>query len=31
MTHTVSEDAVRCGLDKIDGEAGETWVQGDLD
>src|SRR5262249_1354347 len=31
MTHTVSEDAVRRGLDKIDEEAGETWVQGHLD
>jgi hypothetical protein len=28
MTHTVSEDAVRRGLDKIDEEAGETWIQG---
>jgi hypothetical protein len=31
MTHPVSEDAVRRGLDKIDEEAGETWVQGHLD
>jgi DDE family transposase len=31
MTRTVSEDAVRRGLDKIDEEAGETWVQGHLD
>jgi Transposase DDE domain group 1 len=31
MTQTVSEDAVRRGLDKIDEEAGENWVQGHLD
>lgn len=31
MTRTVSEDAVRRGLDKIEEEAGETWVQGHLD
>jgi len=31
MTRTVSEDAVRRGLDKIDEEAGATWVQGHLD
>jgi hypothetical protein len=31
MTQTVSEDAVRRGLDKIDAEAGESWVQGHLD
>jgi Transposase DDE domain group 1 len=31
MAKTVSEDAVRRGLDKIDDEAGETWVQGHLD
>src|SRR6516162_277677 len=28
MTQTVSEDAVRRGLDKIEEEAGEAWVQG---
>jgi hypothetical protein len=31
MTPTVSEDAVRRGLDKIDEEAGESWAQGHLD
>jgi hypothetical protein len=31
MTQVVSEDAVRRGLDKIDEEAGESWVQGHLD
>jgi hypothetical protein len=31
MRRTVSEDAVRRGLDKIDEEAGATWVQGHLD
>jgi hypothetical protein len=31
MTKTVSEDAVRRGLDKIDEDAGQTWVQGHLD
>jgi len=31
MTQTVSEDAVRRGLDKIDEEAGESWLQGHLD
>src|SRR5215470_14942419 len=31
MKEVVSEDAVRRGLDKIDEEAGEAWVQGHLD
>jgi hypothetical protein len=31
MTQTVSENAVRRGLDKIEEEAGEAWVQGHLD
>jgi hypothetical protein len=31
MTEVVCEDAVRRGLDKIDEEAGETWLQGHFD
>jgi hypothetical protein len=31
MTQVVSEDAVRRGLDKIDEDAGQTWLQGHLD
>jgi len=31
MTEVVSEDAVRRGFDKIDEDAGQTWVQGHLD
>jgi len=31
MTQTVSEDAVRRGLGKIEDEAGASWVQGHLD
>jgi len=31
MMQVVSEDAVRRGLDKIDEEAGESWLQGHLD
>ena len=31
MTEVVSEDAVRRGLDKIDEETGETWLQGHFD
>jgi len=27
----VSEDAVRRGLDKVEEEAGESWLQGHLD
>ena len=31
MREVVSEDAVRRGLDKIEEEAGESWLQGHLD
>src|ERR1700756_3210536 len=31
MTQVVSEDAVRRGLDKIDEDAGQTWLEGHLD
>src|ERR1700741_5190716 len=31
MTQVVSEDAVRRGPDKIDEDAGQTWLQGHLD
>jgi hypothetical protein len=31
MTEVVCEDAVRRGLDKIDEEAGQTWLQGHFD
>ena len=31
MARVLSEDAVRCGLKKIDAEAGEVWLQRTLD